>query len=431
MSSTPGTIIRTAAKETVGITEWELSNGVKVVLKPTTFKADEILFRATSPGGTSLASDKDYIPASSATQVITAGGVGKFNATDLRKFLTGKVAAASPFIGELEEGLSGGSSRKDLETMFQLIYLRFMQPRADAIAFSVQAAQMKTLLANQTAAPEFAFFDTLTRTRYQNHLRRRLPTPAQVDEWNLDNSLAFYKDRFADASDFTFVFVGSFDLETMKPLVERYLGSLPSIHRKESWKDVGVRAPTGVIEKKVEKGIEPKSENAIVFSGPFEYDQTHRVAIRAMAEVLQTRLLEAIREELGGTYSISATQSYQKIPNPEYSITIEFGCAPQRADDLIKRVFEEIEKFKTDGPTEKQLNDEKEALLREFETNIKLNNYLVGQITFRYQNGDDPAGIWKIPEFYKKLDAAMIQEAARSYLNTKRYVKVTLLPEKK
>ncbi|MDX6614893.1 MAG: zinc protease, partial [Blastocatellia bacterium] len=395
----PGTVTKTTTREASGITEWDLSNGVKVVLKPTTFKADEILFRATSPGGTSLASDKDYIPASTATQVITAGGVGKFNAVDLQKYMMGKNASAGPYIRELEEGLNGTSSRKDLETMFQLIYLRFTQPRADATAFGVQAAQTKSLLANQAAAPDYAFFNALTSARYQDHLRRRLATPATVAEWDLDKSLAFYKDRFADASDFTFVFVGSFDLETMKPLVERYLAALPSIHRKEMWKDVGVRAPLGIVEKKVEKGIEPKSEVAIVFSGPFEYDQTHRVEIRAMTEVLQTRLLEIIREELGGTYSITATQSYQRIPNPEYSIVIDFGCAPQRTDDLIKRVFEEIEKLKANGPTEKQLNDEKEILLREFETSIKLNNYLVGQITFRYQNGDDPAGIWKIPEY--------------------------------
>jgi zinc protease len=427
----PGAIAKTTTKEAAGITEWELSNGVKVVLKPTTFKADEILFRATSPGGTSLATDKDYIPASTATQVITAGGVGKFNAIDLRKYLTGKVASASPFIGELEEGLSGSSSRKDMETMFQLIYLRFTQPRADATAFGVQATQTKTILANQAAQPEYAFFEALTTTRYQNHIRRRLPTPASVEEWNLDKSLAFYKDRFADASDFTFVFVGSFDLATMKPLVERYLGALPSIHRKEAWKDVGVRTPAGIVEKKVEKGIEPKSEAAIVFSGPFEWDQTHRVAIRAMSEVLQTRLLEIIREELGGTYSITASQGYQKIPNPVYSITIQFGCAPQRTDDLIKRVFEEIEKFKTNGPTEKQVTDEKEALLREFETNSKLNNYLLSQITQKYQIGEDPAGLWKIPEYYQKIDAAMIQQAAKTYLNTNTFVKVTLFPEKK
>ena len=427
----PGTIAKTTTKDEIGITEWELSNGVKVILKPTTFKEDEILFRATSPGGTSLAGDKDYIPASSATQVINAGGVGKFSSTDLRKFMTGKVASATPFISELEEGLNGSSSRKDLETMFQLIYLRFTQPRADATAFAVQSSQTKTFLENQTSIPEFAFFNTLNTTRFQNHLRRRLATPATVDEWNLDKSLAFYKDRFADASDFTFVFVGSFDLPTIKPLVERYLGSLPSIRRKESWKDVGVRTPVGVVEKKVEKGIEPKSLSAIVFSGPFEFNQTQRVALRAMAEILQTRLLEAIREELGGTYGINASPGYERIPNPTYSITIQFGSAPDRTESLIKRVFQEIELLKTNGPTDKQLADEKEALLREFETNQKLNNYLLAQINARYQNGEDPAGIWRITEFYNKIDKAMIQQAAKTYLNANNYVEVMLFPEKK
>ena len=276
--------------------------------------------------------------------------------------LTGKVASATPYIGELEEGLNGSSSRKDLETMFQLIYLRFTQPRADANAFAAQATQAKTFMNNQSAIPGFAFFEALSSARYQNHPRRRLPTAATVDEWNLDKSLAFYKDRFADASDFTFYFIGSFDEATIKPLVERYLGALPSIKRKETWKDIGVKLPTGVIEKRVEKGIEPKSRAAIVFSGPFVFDQERRVAMRAMSEILQTRLLELIREELGGTYSITAPFSYQKFPKPEYSITIQFGCSPERTDDLIKRVFGEIEKFKAEGPTEKQLTDEKEAL---------------------------------------------------------------------
>jgi zinc protease len=427
----PGKITNTATNDKTGLTTWALANGVKVVLKPTTFRADEILFRATSPGGTSLASDADYIPASTATQVITAGGVAKFSAIDLQKMLTGKIASANPFISELEEGLSGSSSRKDLETMFQLIYLRFTQPRADADAFSVQATQAKTFMANQSVVPEFAFFDTLTTTRYQNHPRRRASTAATVDEWNLNKSLAFYKDRFADASDFTFYFVGSFDEAMIKPLVERYLGALPSLKRKESWKDIGVKNATGIIEKKVEKGIEPKSRAAIVFNGPFVFDQTQRVAIRAMAEILQTRLLAVIREELGGTYGVSVPFSYQKFPKSDYSITIQFGSSPERTEDLIKRVFEEIEKFKTDGPTEKQLNDEKEALIREFETNSKQNGYLLGQIPLRFFHGEDPAGIWVVPDFYRKLDAASVKEAANLYLNTKSFVKVTLFPEKK
>ena len=426
-----GTVVKTTTKDAVGITEWELSNGVKVVLKPTTFREDEILIRAASPGGTSLASDDDYIPASTATQVLSAGGVGQFNAIDLRKVMTGKVANVSAFIGETEEGLNGNSSRKDLETMFQLIYLRFTQPRADSDAFKVQSTQVRTALANQSAVPEFAFAEALTNIMGQNHPRRRITTPATVDQWNLEKSLAFYKDRFADASDFTFFFVGTFDLQTMKPLVERYLGGLPSIHRKETWKDVGVRPPVGVIEKTVEKGIEPKSQTAIVFTGPFEYDPSHRTTLRAMSHILQTRLLDSIREELGGTYTISVNGNGQKIPRQEYQVSIQFGGDPQRVDVLLKRVFEEIEKLKTNGPTEQEIADEKEALLREFETSSKQNGFLLGQIAGKYQIGEDVAGIWEAPELYKKIDAASVQQAAKTYLNTGNYVRVTLVPEKK
>jgi zinc protease len=426
-----GKVVKTAAKAAVGITEWELSNGVRVVLKPTTFKEDEILFRASSPGGTSLASDKDFIPADSAIQAVTAGGLGKFNVTDLSKMMAGKVASAEPFISEVSEGMGGGASRKDLETMFQLIYLRFTQPRADANAFNVRATQMKTILANQGADPEFSFDNTLTMARYQNHLRRQLDTVETIDQWNLDKSMAFYKDRFADASDFTFVFVGSFDEATIKPLVEKYLGSLPSIHRKESWKDVGVRTPSEVVVRRVEKGVEPKSHSSIVFSGPFEYNQQNRIAIRAMSEILQRRLLEVIREELSGTYGVTVSPSYDRIPTPEYEISIDFGSAPDRAETLVKRVFDEIEKFKSEGPTDQQLTDQRETLLRDFERSSKLNGYLVGQISYRYESNEDVAGVWLIPDYYKKIDKAMIQDAAKTYLDPKRYVEVMLFPEKK
>ncbi|HEV2884614.1 MAG TPA: insulinase family protein, partial [Pyrinomonadaceae bacterium] len=428
---TAGSVIRTTAKESIGITELELSNGAKVILKPTTFKEDEILFRATSPGGTSLAADSDYIPASWATQVVTAGGLGKFNVVDLQKMMAGKIASATPFIAEVQEGFNGNSSKKDLELLFQLIYLRFTQPRADATAFNVQATQIKTLLANQSAVPEFNFAKELQATRYQNHPRRQVPTPETINQWNLEKSMAFYRDRFADASDFRFVFVGSFDLPTIKPLIEKYLASLPSIRRKETWKDVGVRTPTDIVVKRVEKGVEPKSMTAIVFSGPFEYNVTNRTAIRAMTEILQRRLLETLREELGGTYSVSAAPSYEKFPNQTYSITVSFGSAPDRTEALIKRVFEEIESFKTNGPTEQQLKDQKETLLREFETSIKLNSYLLNQIASRYDLGEDVAGLWMIPDHYQKIDKATIQQAARTYLNSNRYVAVKLFPEKK
>ena len=427
----PSPVARTTTKEALGITEWELANGVKVVLKPTTFRQDEILFRAVSPGGTSLASDADYVAASSATQVVVPGGVGKLSAADLGKVLTGKIASATPFIGELEEGLSGSASPKDLETMFQLIYLRFTQPRADREVFGVQTSNLKTMMANQSNTPGYAFTEALAGIMGQNHPRRRLPTPAMVDEWNLDKSMAFYKDRFADASDFTFVFVGTIDLAAIKPLVERYLGSLPSLRRKESWKDVEARPPTGVITRRVAKGIEPKSQSQIVFTGPFDYSPDRRLALSAMAHILQGRLLETIREDLGGTYSISASASAARIPIGSYSISIAFGCDPARLDDLLGRVYQEIEQFKANGPTAKQVNDEREALLRDFETSSKQNGFLLGQLTTKYQNNEDPAAIWTLPDLYNKLDAAAIQQAAKAYLNGANRVQVTLVPEVK
>src|SRR4029079_15943193 len=313
-----------------------LSNGVKVVLKPTTYKEDEVLFQAFSPGGTSLAPDDDFIPAQTAAQVIANSGVGKFSAIELRKMLTGKVATARPFIGELQEGLRGSASKKDLETMFQLIYLEFTQPRADADIFKVMTTSTKSQLANQQNSPEFAFAKTVNSVLTQDHTRAQLMTPEMVDKMNLDKSLAFYKDRFADASDFTFVFVGSFDLQTMKPLVEQYLASLPALHRQEAGKDVGIRPPSGVVEKVVTKGTTPKSEVGVVYSGPFQNNQKNRIIIRAMANTLAGNLQRVLREDMGGTYGVSVVPEFTKKPTEEYQITITFACDPARTQDLVK-----------------------------------------------------------------------------------------------
>jgi zinc protease len=426
-----GKIIKINSKEAFGITEWDLSNGVKVVLKPTKFKQDEIVFRATSPGGYQLAGDQDFIPARTAAQVMSATGVARFSTIDLRKVLAGKIATAVPLISDLEEGLSGSSSPKDLEAMFQLIYLRFTQPRADQEAFAAYIAQGKTMLANQQRSPEWAFGETLARTLTQDHPRARPMTAEMIDQMNLDKSLAFYKDRFADAGDFTFVFVGSFTPEMMKPLVERYLASLPAIHRNETWKDVGIRPPKGVVEKTVLKGIEPKSRAAIVFTGPFQYDQEHRIAIRALGMVLDTKLREVLREDLSGTYGASVSPNYTKIPTETYTFPIQFGCNPQRTDELVKVVFQEIDNLKKNGPSEKQVSDVREQLIRDFETNMQQNSYLLAQIYLRYQFSEDLGKFFGLTEYYKTLNAKMIWDAARTYLNTDNYVKVLLLPETK
>ena len=427
---TPGAVVRTTTRETLGLTEWQLANGVRVVLKPTTFKEDEIVFRAFSPGGTSLASDADFIAASTASQVIQLGGVGRFSAIDLRKALTGKVVSIRPTISDTDEGVSGGGSAKDLETLFQMIYLTFTAPRADAQLFGVIIDQTKAMLANQRATPEFAFDEALSSALSQNHFRARPMTPEIVGEMNLEKSLAFYKDRFGDASDFTFVIGGSFDLATIKPLVEQYLGGLPSTGRKETWKDVGPRMPTNVVERRVEKGLEAKGQAAIVFSGPFEYEPRRRATMRALGIVLETRLRELLREDLGGTYGVSVAPSYTRVPRQEYDVRIDFGSNPTRTDELVTRVFQEIEAFKASGPTPKQLDDAREALRREYETSSKQNGWWVSQISGRYQNGETVDSLYTLPEIYASITAADLQAAARQYLNRDRYVKVTMYPGK-
>jgi zinc protease len=413
------------------ITEWQLSNGARVILRPTDYKKDEVLFRAVSPGGTSLASDADFIPANTAAELMGVGGVGKFSTIELRKVLAGKVAGVSAEIDETEESMSGGASPKDLETLFQLIHLNFTEPRADETLFKIVVEKAKAMLANQAATPDFAFNEALVSALTQDHPRARPFKVEDVPQMNLQKSLAFYKDRFGDASDFTFVFVGTFEVEAMRPLVERYLASLPSLSRRETFKDTGINPPKGIVERRVEKGLEPKSQTSLVFAGPMQYNQAERIAIRSLSLVLETRLREILREDLGGTYGVSVSGDYSKLPDEEFSVGIDFGSAPDRADALLQSVFKDIAALKANGPTAAQVNDVKTLLTREFETNSKQNGWLLTQLYLKYLYGEEPESLLKVPDYYAGITAAMIQEAAKKYLDVNRYVKVVLLPQKK
>ena len=424
-----GSVVASTTKGRFGLTEWELSNGAKVVLMPTTFKQDEVIFRATSPGGTSLAPDRDFIAARTAAQVVAAGGVGPFNVIQLRNALAGKAVSVSAFIDDTDEGLSGGASPKDLETMFQLIYLTFTQPRADSATVATMAAQTKVMLANQQASPDFVFQQTLIAALTQDHPRARPMTPAMVDQMNLERSFAFYKDRFADASDFTFVFAGSFDVEAIRPLVERYLASLPTLKRKETWKDDGIKPPRGVVEKIVRKGIEPKSQAAFVFTGAFPSDAAHEATLDALGVILEGRLRRSLREAMRGTYGVDVEARAVKIPEPRYSIMIQFGCDPERTDELAATMLREIERLRAEGPTDSEVADAREALMVAFQTDMAENARLADQLVACYRSSEDPMDFFNRPAEYQKLGTLGIREAARRYLDTANYVRVTLFPE--
>jgi zinc protease len=289
--------------------------------------------------------------------------------------------------------------------------------------------QLKVALANREAMPDTVFNEALEAALSQNHLRAQPLTPARLSQMSLEKSLAFYKDRFADASDFIFVFVGSFDLATMRPLVERYLGSLPALHRNETARDVGMHPPAGVVDRQVRSGIAPRSEVSIVFTGAFENDEMHRMVARAMAETLAGNLQRTLREDLGGTYGVSVVPTFTKRPVQEYRLTITFACDPARTESLTRTAFQVIDEFKRIGPSPGQVADARVALMRDFETNMERNDYLLNRIVFKYEYAEDVSEVFNMRPLYEQLTAPMVRDAARAYLDTNRYVKVTLLPE--
>ena len=425
---TPGTIVSTKQLPVVGVTEWKLSNGARVLLKPTDFKDDELLFRAYAPGGTSVVSDSSYLDATLATAAVDAGGLGTFNASSLQKALAGKSASLSEFIGSTQQGLAGGGSPKDAETLLQLVYLAFTAPREDSAAFEAYRNKIEVLLANRAVSPAAAFSDTLDLTLAQHHFRAKPPSAQDMEYVNLKHALEIYRQRFADASNFTFVFVGTMDTTVLKPLVERYIASLPATHAGETWKDVGMSYPTGVIRREVKRGIEPKAQTAIVFTGPFEYTWQNVQDLNELSDLLQIKLRERLRQDLGGTYGVGVSISPTHYPRETYAVRIDFGSAPERAAELQKAVFAEIDSIKAKGASESELQKVRETDLRERETNLRQNRIWLSLLSSYDFNGWDPALILKYDDAVKAMTSAGLQAAAKKYFDSSRFVVVQLLP---
>ncbi len=415
----------------LGVTRWTLENGIRVIVKPTTFKADEVLFSGFSPGGNSLTPDSLFTAAVFATQLVSLGGLADFSLIELQKKLAGKSVFVAPFLGAYQEGIRGQASPQDLETMFQLTYLYFTAPRRDPQAFEAFKTNARAQLANRGASPAIALRDTLVATMSGHHPRSRPLAPVIIDSLDLDRSLAVYRDRFGDASDFTFVLVGSLTLEQVKPLVERYLGNLPATRRGERWRDIGIKPPTGVVEREVRRGIEPKSQTELVFSGPFSFSRQERFVLRSLADVLDIKLREQLREELGGTYGVSVSPAPSRIPREEYTLSVSFGSAPDRVPQLLAAVFAQIDTLQQQGATEKDLAKIRETTIRSRETDLKENGFWLGQLAAVDQNGDDPKVILDSSDLLPLLTPERIKQAALRYLDRKNYVRVTLLPESK
>ena len=427
----PGTVIDEKKIASLGVTEWILSNGAKVVLKPTDFKNDEILFSAFSNGGTSLVPDTDFISAAFATAIIGQSGIGEFDDISLQKKLSGKIVNLSPSISQLAEGLNGSASPQDLETMFQLAYLYSTSPRKDSTTFASLISRYKAMLQNRSVSPEAAYNDTLQVTLANYHFRSRPVSIPMMDEIHLDKALSVYKDRFADFSNFTFLFVGNFKIDMIKPLVEQYLAILPSLKRNETWKDIGMVHPKGIISKQVNRGIEPKSTINITFTGPFEWSQQNRYTFNSMLDAIDIKLREVLREDKGGTYGVRVSGSPSLFPRQEYSITISWGCNPERVDELVKEAFVQLDSLKMKQLDPIYIEKVREIQHRTYEVNLKQNDFWLNNLRFYYGNNEDPKMILNYPALVDHLTAPAVQESVNKYFNMKNYIKIVLYPEKK
>ncbi|NII26781.1 insulinase family protein [Pseudoflavitalea sp. X16] len=423
-----GTITGETSNKEVGITELVLSNGVKVILKPTNFKKDQVLFNGYSPGGLSLVNDADFYDARMATSLVTASGVSDMPLLEVRNMLTGKNVAVSPFIDETAEGFSGSAAVEDLETALQLVYLYFTKPRKDPVAFNNMVERIRLSFVNADQSPGKAFNDTLSAVLGNYHFRKMQMPLDKVDQLDADKAMMIYKDRFADASDFTFTFVGSFDVAAVKPLLAKYLGALPAVNRKEQPRDLHLNYPEGRVARKVVKGKEPQANVMLVFSGGFTYTVAAANQLRALAAVLNIRLTERLREQEGGVYGVRVNANVRKLPSGEYALLINFICDPRNVEPLVLSVNSEIMKLKQEGPSEDDMTKYKATDKTGYDRALKENGFWLSYLAGKIANQEEP----EMPDQKKKLQhitPQLLQEAAIHYFNNANYIRVILVPE--
>ena len=431
IEETPETAEITATREIVeiGVTEWQLANGALVVMKPTDFKNDQILMTGFSPGGHSLVSDPQHTSASFATSILGEGGLGAFDQIELEKALAGKLVSVGPYIGELEEGVDGSASPQDMETLFQLLYLTFTAPRLDQEAVQSFMTRMRTFVENRHARPESVFADEIALARYQGHWRRRPPSLDLLDEIDAATATKIYSDRFADAGDFTFVVVGNFDLDAIKPLVQRYMGALPAIDRDETWRDVEADPVAGRLQVKVERGLEPKSQVRLIWSGPAVWSREHLHDITSLAAALRIRLREILREDLGAVYGVGVNGSVISKPKERFTFSIGFGCSPEKAAELIEVVRQEIMALRTEGLEESYAAKVREMQHRQREIDLKENGFWLRALKGYYSLEMDPRLILDYDALVSRVTSENLEETAQRYLDPEQFFEAVLYPE--
>ncbi|MGH1385483.1 M16 family metallopeptidase [Kordia sp.] len=426
----PGKVINKSTNAAIGVTTMTLSNGAKVIFKKTDFKNDEILFSAYSLGGTSLYSDADFKAIGFANGGLGEAGVNGFSKVDLRKMMSGKIARVRPYIGSYREGFNGSTTPKDLETLFQMTHLYFTKLNKDEKAYNSYLTKQKGFLTNIMKSPQFYFqFEMGKFMNEKNPRYQGFPTPEAMDASDYDLAFEKYQERFADAGDFNFYFVGNVDEQKLQEYVEKYLASLPGKNSNEKPNFSTFRPLAGKHTKIIEKGKDPKSSVQIIFNGKAEYNSKEARAMQFLGDILSIKLIEKLREQEGGVYGASASGSIRSFPYGWFNMRISFPCGPENVDKLKDAALAELQEIIDNGPTDKDVSKVKEAALLDNKEQVKKNRFWLRYLSNTDYMKRNPNRTLKFETSVNEVTAKDIQNVGQKYL-TKGYILGIHNPEK-
>lgn len=420
---------KTAQDATLGTTEWTLANGVKVVVKPTTYKADEVRMSAVAKGGLSILSDEEFYMGEMMPAFNSMSGVGKFSATDLKKQLSGKSASVQPSVENYASAVNGYCSPKDLETMMQLLYLNFTQPRFDQNDYNTLMKMLRSQLDNVKSNPDYLMEEKFIDVAYGNNPRRQMISTEIIDKFSFEALPAIYRKLYPDANSFTFTIVGNVDLDALKPLVEKYIGSIPVSKKAMTFADDKCAPVKGdVTEEFTAPMQQPKVSVHYMFSGKMPYTLKDKAALTFLTQALNSRYLISIREEKGGTYGVQVSGSTEYIPDETYKLDIRFDTNEEMADELREIVMKEIREIAENGPKTEDIEKNREFMLKSWKNSLEQNAGWMNYIQAKYGPGLEYLKDYE--QVIRSLTNADVQAMAKKVLGDNNLVKVVMRPAK-
>jgi len=423
----PGKVTKKTHNEKLDYVELQLSNGATVILKNTDYKNDEIRFTAYSPGGSSLYESSLLPNVNYATAVINDCGIGNYSPTDYSKFMMGKNYRIFSNIGAYEEGIGGFTAPKDFETFLQHLYMIFEAPRKDKEVFDRNIVQWKEQMANYENNPEWQYSKFSAKVRYPNNPRMIFIDDKTLKAMNLDLMFKIYRERFANAADFTFIFVGNIDIENAIPLIEKYIGGIPA-GKKEKIINRDFPMAKGVIDETIYFGLADKTMVGHFTSLPYQWNAENNLANSALNNIMRIKMTENIREKLGGTYGTRFSLNPTKVPVEKVDMTISLGCNPERVEEITTEIWRTVTEVIENGPTQLDLDKAKEQMIRSFETGMKENMNWTSWLKNLYDQG---TAIYTLDEWKEKVNALTIDNIkdAAQYMKHDEHIRTILMPE--